>query len=182
MKKRVKSYWVFTSTGYRIWGLVMIPILLFAATVFVFSDIAQDNSTGLYMGGSVILFYEIFSDYWIFGGICNRQMEYLKTSLMGIPLLRRALVGDLIRRLIYIMGFSVICYTKTRQIGAFCVGILIYLLAVGLLNVTRYLPGILPQMMVAFVATGILSLYGMVSVGIHGTIEELSGKIEFFHA
>lgn len=37
---------------------------------------------------------------------------------------------------------------------------------------TRYLPGILPQMMVAFVATGILSLYGAVgfTVGI--------GKIE----
>lgn len=63
MKKKIRSYLVFASTGYRIWGLVVIPALLFAATYFIFSDIAEITSVGVYTGGSVILFFEIISDY-----------------------------------------------------------------------------------------------------------------------
>lgn len=34
MKKSIKSYLVFTSLSYRIWGLVIVPLLLAGVTVF----------------------------------------------------------------------------------------------------------------------------------------------------
>lgn len=115
MNKGGKSYLVFTSWGYRIWGLLVIPALLLAVTYFIFADIAAISSHGLYTGGSLVLFYEIFSDYWLFGGICSRQPEYLKTSLQGMPVLRGALIGDLIRRFLYVMVFAAVCYGKNES-------------------------------------------------------------------
>lgn len=173
MKKKIKSYLAFTSNGYRLWGLVLLPALLFVATYFAFSDLAYDHSWGLFVGGAFILFYEIFSDYWLFGGICGRQAEYLKTSLGGLPLLESALAVDLMRRFLYAMVFSAICYTKSRKPEAFCVGLMIYLMAVGMLNITRYLPGVIQQMMIAFLAVVVFSLYGAATLGMHGGILEL---------
>lgn len=173
MKKKIRSYLVFASTGYRIWGLVVIPALLFAATYFIFSDIAEITSVGVYTGGSVILFFEIISDYWLFGGICSRQTEYLKTSLQGVPVLRGALIGDLIRRFVYIMVFAAVCYGKSHKLEAFCAGLLIYLIAVGTLNITRYMPGVIQHMMVTFLATLFFSVYGAGTHGMHGGILEL---------
>lgn len=172
MKKKIKSYLVFTSTGYRIWGLGVIPALLFAAAWFVFSNFSVISSMGLYFGGSMILFFEIFSDYWIFGGICSRQAEYLKTSLEGLPVLRNALTGDLIRRFLGIMVFSMICYAKSHHPEAFCAGLITYVLAVGMLNITRYLPGAIQQMMVACLASTFLSVYGKLTQDMHGGVTE----------
>ena len=95
MGKKMKSYLVFTSPGYRIWTLLIFPVLLFFS-----SWIASD--WGMYLMGSFFVFVEILSDYWIFGGICNRQMEYLKTSFCGFSVLRDALAGDLIRKFLYL--------------------------------------------------------------------------------
>lgn len=173
MKKKIKSYLVFTSTGYRIWGLGVIPALLFAATCFIFSNIVRVNSMGLYIGGYFILFYEILSDYWLFGGICSRQTEYLKTSLQGVSVLRGALIGDLLRRFVYIMVFAAVCYGKSHKLEAFCVGLLIYLIAVGTINITRYMPGVIQHMMVTFLATVFFSVYDGVTHGMHGDTLEL---------
>ena len=173
MKKRIKSYLVFTSSGYRVWGLMVIPALLLAATYLIFSDIAQDVGWGLYAGGSVILFFEIFSDYWLFGGICSRQMEYLKTSSEGKVVLRNALTGDLLRRFLYIMVFSTVCYGKSHKLEAYSVGLMIYLVAVGILNITRNLPGVIQQMRVTFLVTILFSAYGVATSDMHG------GMIEF---
>lgn len=173
MNKGGKSYLVFTSWGYRIWGLLVIPALLLAVTYFIFADIAAISSHGLYTGGSLVLFYEIFSDYWLFGGICSRQPEYLKTSLQGMPVLRGALIGDLIRRFLYVMVFAAVCYGKSHKPEALCAGLMIYLIAVGTLNITRYLPGAIQQMMVACLATAVYEVYGVVTKGMHGGTAEL---------
>lgn len=116
MKKKIRSYLVFASTGYRIWGLVVIPALLFAATYFIFSDIAEITSVGV---------------------------------------------------------FAAVCYGKSHKLEAFCAGLLIYLIAVGTLNITRYMPGVIQHMMDTFLATLFFSVYGAGTHGMHGGILEL---------
>lgn len=48
---------------------------------------------------------EIFFDYFIFGGIASREtnkLEYLKTSVRGISMLKSSLAADIIRRFLSI--------------------------------------------------------------------------------
>lgn len=163
MKKSIKSYLVFTSLSYRIWGLVIVPLLLAGVTVFGVC-VVKLRGAQLYMIASYVIVFEILSDYWLFGGICEKQtreMEYLKTSLRGIGMLKRGLIIDLLRRAVYLLLFSIFCFAGSGQMESFIMGAELYLVILIGLNISRYLTIIQQQLLVSMLAIFPMSLLGL---------------------
>ena len=86
MRKKIKSYLVFTSLWYRFGVYLAIPAVLAAIGLLI--------ERGLPGGGLIVISVllpvaEIISDSWLFGGIQTKdsmKLEYLKTpqSLLGL--------------------------------------------------------------------------------------------------
>jgi len=96
----------------------------------------------------LILTYEVINDYWLFGGICSLEgcnIESLKLAKAGKNVFRNALVMDLIRRFVYLLGAGVIAYTKTGMLSMFMTALTGYIVLVIALNVTRYMSTFLLQ-------------------------------------
>ena len=100
MRKKIKSYLVFTSLWYRFGVYLAIPAVLAAIGLLI--------ERGLPGGGLIVISVllpvaEIISDSWLFGGIQTKdsmKLEYLKTSGQGKELIRTALWTDLFRKLL----------------------------------------------------------------------------------
>ena len=110
MKKRVKSYLVFTSLPYRIAMYLLIPAGLLAIGIWGGIHIGD---MGLLLVAVLLPMAEIISDSWLFGGIQGKDMEkmdYLKTSARGMAVMRRALAVDLERKFLTAFGTIVVCY------------------------------------------------------------------------
>lgn len=93
MKNR-NSYQAFASVGARLILYVALPALLLALQAFALLYMRRsllEVCAGLYGAAAVFL------DFWIFGGTCARgtkAFEYLKTSVKGCKLMRKALMWD----------------------------------------------------------------------------------------
>lgn len=99
--KMIRSYLVFTSFVYRIGVLVAIPVAL-----TVFSMLSSDFIVTHVSVFSVWVFTEVFSDFWVFGGICSKEyvgFEYMKTSSRGRQVLKQAILGDCGRKILWIV-------------------------------------------------------------------------------
>lgn len=93
---------VFTSFWYRLLMFLIIPAAL----------IVVNGGMSFLMGGAadilsaaLIVMVETVSDYWLFGGICAKdaqKLEYMKSSVKGIPVMRSGLIADLVRRFVWI--------------------------------------------------------------------------------
>ena len=100
MRKKIKSYLVFTSLWYRFGVYLAIPAVLAAIGLLI--------ERGLPGGGLIVISVllpvaEIISDSWLFGDIQTKdsmKLEYLKTSGQGKELIRTALWTDLFRKLL----------------------------------------------------------------------------------
>lgn len=144
MVRTWKSYLAFTSSGYRILGLAVLPVFLLALTV----------SEGMEAAGAVAVCYEILADFWIFSGILKRDagsMEYLKTSIYGTDIIKKGLVADCIRRFVYLGILSFAGYLSSGRLKSFTAGLLVYLTAVVLLNISRHLSGFMMHLPVSYV-------------------------------
>lgn len=91
MRRRIKSYLIFTTPVYR-WVIYLgLPLLL----------VGMEWFTGVTIVLGMLIFVEIASDNWFLGGIQERnaeKLDYLKTSYRGMQVIRSALVLDLVRR------------------------------------------------------------------------------------
>ncbi|MDE7282449.1 MAG: hypothetical protein K2N85_02510 [Lachnospiraceae bacterium] len=122
MKRFLKSYLVFTSLIYRIVMFIVVPIVMIAVILWQGGVFGKAGSLNLYEfpGVTVSAFVmmllpmiEIVSDTWMFGGIQSKdaaKLDYLKTSSIGIKVLRRALSIDLVRKFILAVGIIGISY------------------------------------------------------------------------
>jgi len=59
---------------------------------------------------------------------------------------------DLVRRFVYLALFSLLCVLHSGNMEYWIMGILIYLVVVAVLNISRYLPILLMQLMVSMAA------------------------------
>jgi hypothetical protein len=163
MKKAWKSYGALTSPGYRIWGLLVIPALLLVALGGCLS--IPQSPTGrfcVYIIAMYFVSFEVFRDYWLFGGICQKQtprLEYVKTSRWGMKLLLGGAVMDLIQRWGYAMIFAALCIVRTKSWSYLMIGLLIYIAEVLLLNVTRYAPTMQIQLLLSICAAVVLLVF-----------------------
>lgn len=135
MRKKIKSYLVFTSLWYRMGVYLALPLVI--------SGLGFLIERGLAGGGLIIVtvllpMAEIISDVWLFGGIQTKdslRLEYLKASGHGREIIRTALEMDLLRKLLSGIGilalFSLVLAVGKGELpeaaGVQGFGILVYL-------------------------------------------------------
>lgn len=100
MKDRIRSFMVFTTPEYRVLAFVIAPVIgiVFGHLVAAFFGIP-----GYVVTGFLLIPLELILDYLIFGGICAKEvthLEYLKGSTKGEVIIKRALIGGMIRMLL----------------------------------------------------------------------------------
>ena len=122
MKRFLKSYLVFTSLIYRIVMFIIIPIVIIVTVLwsgggFESADnLVIKSEPRIAVCAVVMLFLpmiEIISDNWMFGGIQSKnadKLDYLKTSSIGMQVLRSALLIDLLRKFLLALGIICISY------------------------------------------------------------------------
>ena len=113
MKQYIKSYHLFLSQHLLRWVMYLVYPIVFVGSFWWLSnkittapapgaDLKRLFSLLIWALGNLIVSLEIFVDSAIFGGIASKdtnKLEYLKTSVKGIPCLKKALLFDIIRRL-----------------------------------------------------------------------------------
>ena len=105
MKQYIKSYNIFFSGRIlQIFTYLIYPILLIgiAFLLNLFNYIAL---IGLFIIGTIIISIEVFVDYNVFSGFAKRdtnRLEYMKTSVKCIMLVKKGIIADAVKRYIYI--------------------------------------------------------------------------------
>lgn len=171
MGKMIKTYLAFTSAGYRIWALCIFPVLLL---------VSFWAAGTLELGGAWAAF-EIFADYWLFSGICEKEtiyMEYVKTSFNGKNRIRQGIAADLLRRFLYLLVLAAVVYFRSKSVWVFAQVLLVYLVSIAALNITRLWSGAWIQYTMAAVALLVYSLLYMVLF--HGPVSVVTAVFAVF--
>ena len=156
MKRKVKSYFAFTTIPYRIIGLVLIPLLLLLSSVGMLWQSYHGNSFYqqilLY---NYVLTYEIIADHWVLGGCFSdkgKSLRYFKTSLKGVEVLKNVTLIDLMRKFLYCMVCAVAVFRMTGQKIDIVNGLAVYCVMVGILHGSRHIDGLQRMMGIGFLA------------------------------
>lgn len=113
MRNCIKSYHVFLSS--RLFQIMLyalyLPIMMFMVLVLLCASLGFGYGIGMGYQLSVNLLFagEAFWGYWIFGGVAAKdtnKLEYLKTSVKGMPVLKTAIIVDTIRRVIWVTAIQ----------------------------------------------------------------------------
>lgn len=110
--KTIKGYLAFTSFVYRIAMFGILPVVLIAVNIWAAVYMGDDVRVLLAAMPFVMVMVEILADTWMFGGIQGKtaaRIDFLKTSPKGMGLLRKALIMDLVRRLLSFSGIMAAC-------------------------------------------------------------------------
>ena len=180
MVRAWKSYLAFTSTGYRILGLIVFPVLLLALTV----------SMGMEAAGAAVACYEILADFWLFSGILKKDtgsMDYLKTSIYGTDIIKKGLAADCIRRFVDLGILSFAGYLSSGRLNNFTAGLTVYLVVMVLLNVSRHLSGFMMHFSISSVGLLIYSILvkfvsGAAAAGIVAVVDVLASIVTVWYA
>lgn len=111
MRKRIKSYLVFTGFWYRIGVYLLMPLALAGLGLWVGRTIGGDG-VGIVVAVVLLPAVEIISDNWLFGGIQTKEsmrLEFLKTSGQGMNVLKSALWMDLLRKCLSALCIVALC-------------------------------------------------------------------------
>lgn len=155
MKKIIRSYLAFTSKGYRIAAVICLPLAFLILRV-ILTLLADDPDLYIFLFSEdcmSIILLELMADRWIFGGICGKdspRIEYLRTSGRGEQAIRNALIGDLLRRFVWMMIYACIIFALTGQIRTFSSTLSIYIVITAMLNFIRYIKTATYQQLLAF--------------------------------
>lgn len=103
MKQFIKSYHVFLP---QLWSKLFTYVAYPAAILFIsywFVSWTIPMPICIMIACSLMLTLEIIWDSTVFGGIASKntnKLEYLKTSVRGISILRNSIIADAVRRVI----------------------------------------------------------------------------------
>ena len=145
MGKIMRSYRAFTTAGYRILALYLIPFgFLVLSVLLVFASVEREY---VYFAEMLLLVfylvcYEVIVDYWVFAGLLDRGGENLalfKTSTRGPAFLGRAVTGDCLRRFCWLMIYAGFMSAVTGEAYYFVAMLVAYVTVTGILNLTRHL-------------------------------------------
>ena len=107
--KTIKGYLAFTSFVYRIAMFGILPVALIVVNIWAAAFMGDDVRVLLAAMPFVMIMVEILADTWIFGGIQGKaaaRIDFLKTSPKGMGLLQKALIMDLVRRLLSLVNLA----------------------------------------------------------------------------
>ena len=117
MKKKIKSYLVFSSFSYKVCIFLLMPAVLVGIGIGIVSIFGE---LGLTATAMLLTMAEILSDHWLFSGLMAKEserMEVLRTSGMGMEIMKNALILDLLRKLLTAFGILAVCELFTGQWG-----------------------------------------------------------------
>lgn len=100
MRERIKSYFVFTSLGFRILAFAVAPVLLLLMGIFCTIVI---GAPGYLLIAFLLIPVEMLLDYINFGGMCAKNvshLDYVKGSRKGEKIMKHALIGNINRMFI----------------------------------------------------------------------------------
>lgn len=166
MKRKIKSYLVFTPLLYRLFVLLLLPLALVALLAWLGTFEGVPPLLSCVLALSLWMASEIVLDQWAFGGIASRavgQPEYLKSSRRGLALTRTALAMNMVRSLavmalVLAVGMPLGMWIGGRSLsggaGSILPMVAALLFAAWMLiqvgsTVTRFLEGMLFNMMAA---------------------------------
>lgn len=117
MKKKIKSYLVFSSFTYKVCIFLLMPAVLVGIGTGVGSFFGEP---GVMVSAMLLTMTEILSDHWLFSGLMEKEserMDVLRTSGMGMEIMKNALILDLMRKLLTAFGILAICECYTGHWG-----------------------------------------------------------------
>lgn len=176
MRKAIKSYLAFTSPLYKIVMFLVEPLFFWGVSLYC--AVRYEAGGGLVWGIELmlmnfLLYYEILSDYCLFGGICVKgksRLEYLKTALGGNRMLRDGIVVNFLRRFVMVMGTFAIWTCVGGDWGNLQTGMVLYFIITNLQTglafffivtlgvvIGRFLDGMYLQLLIAWMASGLLA-------------------------
>lgn len=120
MKKKIKSYLVFTPFVYRIVVFIVIPVLSMWLGVYAVSRFGEMGELRVVPAVMLLTLAEIISDNWLFSGIQAKEsekMDFLKTSGRGMEMMQNALILDLLRKFLTVLAVITVCYLLSGMSG-----------------------------------------------------------------
>ena len=109
MKKKIKSYLVFSSFSYKVCVFLLMPAVLAGIGAGIGSFFGE---IGVMASAMILTMAEIVSDHWLFSGLMAKEserMDVLRTSCMGMKIMKNALILDLLRKLLTAFGILAVC-------------------------------------------------------------------------
>lgn len=170
MKRKVKSYLVFTPQFYRLLMFFLIPLGLLALQILL---PIKEFVLVPYVTVLLLVFAEVVLDFWVFGGIAvkdGRQLDYLKTSKRGMNFIKDVLSVNMIRQflesaLLLVFGGGIF-WLKNKE-SFFGEGRLLYCLAalvlgyfftVTELTIARFFDGLMINVGIAVVGAWLMGI------------------------
>ncbi len=101
MREWIKSYHIFLPGRWGKWVVYIILPAFFFGIGYLFGKGVVNGYLAMIILSGLIISLELCMDYFTFGGIAAKdtnKLEYLKTSVKGMEVLRKSLIGDGIRR------------------------------------------------------------------------------------
>jgi hypothetical protein len=113
MRNCIKSYHVFLSSRLLqvLLYVLYLPVMMFImlAILCICLDFDGGLSFGYTLSANLIFGGEVIWGYLVFGGVAAKEtnkLEYLKTSKKGLPILKKALITDTIRRILWVTAIQ----------------------------------------------------------------------------
>ncbi len=158
--KLMKSYHLFlTQKWLRVLIYLVYPIVLLLGFGYLGNVVAASNLNAesnkhitimlLCALWDFIIGVELFSDILILGGIAakdSNKLEYIKTSIKGMPIFRKSLLADGIRRFLSIAVIAgtgnIFCCPSDSLTDAFVAVMIVFFYAELGLTITRHFPNL----------------------------------------
>lgn len=109
MKEYIKSYHVFLSARlFQVAIYVLYPLVAIfcvSALIGIALSFNMGIGAGYQLSANLLLVGEVVCGYLIFGGIADKdtnKLEYLKTSVKGMRVLKTAMIVDVVRRILWV--------------------------------------------------------------------------------
>lgn len=113
MRNCIKSYHVFLSSRLLqvLLYVLYLPVMMFIMFGLLCICLNYDGglSFGYTLSANLIFGGEVIWGYLVFGGVAAKEtnkLEYLKTSKKGLPILKKALITDTIRRILWVTAIQ----------------------------------------------------------------------------
>lgn len=168
MKKLIKHFKVFFPALYSLLMYLGLPIVVFAGSYLIAHTYV--GSVGIILVLGVLCSIHLFADYFVFNGICSKgaSLRLMKSSFVGLKVLKKGTVMDQILRFVSIMFCAVGATIILNRFGStfhipmsitVLFGLIEYALVSAILIGLRYIDG-------AALYGPILSLGATLAVGI----------------
>lgn len=146
MRELIKCYHIFMP---RMWEKLLLYLIYPIVLIGVGCKMERFMPPfGIIFTCELIVPIELILDFLIFGGISSKdtnKLEYLKTSVKGMTVLKKSIIVDAVRRAVAVtMILIVVCVKNKTELSAAQVSMCVlisFLLIELLLQVTRHFPG-----------------------------------------